>query len=360
MLISTTLEFHSNNRHRTDTQPRQPSPENNPNTEPYKAVVMVYLFGGLDSYNVLVPHPDCYLYEEYKSERDFVTLTTNELLDIDATGSGQPCRKFSVNKQFSALQQIYNDGKGIFFANTGHLSKPVQKNNYKEETKTQLFSHNTMETELYRIDAFKQQTGTGILGRMLDKLEKRNFGITPIGVGQTSIALAGDPSTPRPVDVIPGGGLVDLYPRHLSSAIGRSYVKDKMRMLNADGALNNGLFSDYWSQAFIDNWNRTDFYRQIISGVNTETSFPNTNIGRNLQMVSKLIKSNDERKRNRDVFYMKIGGFDHHFQSKISAGQSFPPINDAIQSFYQELIAQGNLDKVTFILTSEFGRVRKN
>ena len=83
-LIVTTPEFHSNNHHHTESVPRQASPNNKPNEEPYKAVVMVYLFGGLDSFNVLVPHPECYLYEEYKSERKSIHLQHHELEDIDA------------------------------------------------------------------------------------------------------------------------------------------------------------------------------------------------------------------------------------------------------------------------------------
>ena len=98
-------------------------------------------------------------------------------------------------------------------------------------------------------------------------------------------------------------------------------------------------------------------FKTLLSSVNTDVSFPNSHSGRNLRMVSKLIKLHGEREKNRDVLYMKIGGFDHHFNSKISAEQHYPPLNAAIEAFYQELVAQGNLDKVTFILTSEFGRV---
>ena len=54
------------NKERTST-PLTPKDE----SEPYKAVIHLNLFGGMDSMNVLVPHPDdCpSLYEEYKTKR---------------------------------------------------------------------------------------------------------------------------------------------------------------------------------------------------------------------------------------------------------------------------------------------------
>ena len=81
-------------------------------------------------------------------------------------------------------------------------------------------------------------------------------------------------------------------------------MKDKMRILNVGGTFNNGLFSDYRSQAFIDKRNCTGFNWQIINGVNTEMSFSITNTSRKLHMVTKLIKTQDERKQSRDVFYI--------------------------------------------------------
>ena len=59
---------------------------------PKKAIVHVYLFGGLDSMNMLAPHPDgCpSLYEEYVAQRgNNLYLTTGEMIKIDINESAE-------------------------------------------------------------------------------------------------------------------------------------------------------------------------------------------------------------------------------------------------------------------------------
>ena len=67
----------------------------------YKSVVYLFLDGGVDSFNLLVPKGKCIgkdMYREYKSARGIKALGDSELLDIDTTGSGQVCNTFGINK----------------------------------------------------------------------------------------------------------------------------------------------------------------------------------------------------------------------------------------------------------------------
>ena len=104
---------------RTVTPPAKKS------SAPYKAIVYIYLNGGLDSFNLLTPHNDsgCYLYDNYLQARggsDGVGLAIDKILPIDGTSAGiDGCKKFGVNKLMSAYKEIYDEGKGIFLANMG-------------------------------------------------------------------------------------------------------------------------------------------------------------------------------------------------------------------------------------------------
>ncbi len=62
--------------------------------------------------SMLAPAPICgALYEEYKAARgDLLYLSSNEIVTIDASGSGQPCDTFAVNKHLADLAGIYDDG----------------------------------------------------------------------------------------------------------------------------------------------------------------------------------------------------------------------------------------------------------
>lgn len=104
---------------------RTVTPPASKSSEPYKAIVYIYLGGGLDSFNLLTPHSNggCALYDNYFQARggiDGVGLTIDDMVTIDGSSAGiNGCNTFGVNKLMSAYKEIYDEGKGIFLANMG-------------------------------------------------------------------------------------------------------------------------------------------------------------------------------------------------------------------------------------------------
>ncbi len=165
ILIMSTPEFHTWNSLSMSGAARTvtPSIPKNPDVS-YKAIVHINLFGGMDSMNMLVPHPDgCQsLYDEYKDMRGTSNYVTS-MIKIDATTSEQPCTHFGVNSALNHLATMYNEGDAIFFANIGHLQKAVNRYDFKAETNAQLFSHHSMKEEMFQVDAFRSRLGTGVV-----------------------------------------------------------------------------------------------------------------------------------------------------------------------------------------------------
>ena len=98
-----------------------PSPKS---SSPYKAIVYINLAGGADSFNILTPGAsDCNLYDGYWEARGRgagIGLSTDEILDIDAWSAGiSGCSSLGVNKLLPAYKDIFDEGKGVFFANMG-------------------------------------------------------------------------------------------------------------------------------------------------------------------------------------------------------------------------------------------------
>eukprot|EP00804_Cyclotella_cryptica_P005395 CCRYP_017085-RA/>CCRYP_017085-RA protein AED:0.06 eAED:0.06 QI:162/1/1/1/1/0.96/28/3961/2317 len=124
-LMAASPEFHTSNTLKKTGSKRAVTPPATKSSAPYKAIVYIYLSGGLDSYNLLTPHNDsgCYLYDNYFQARGGpggVGLTIDEILPIDGTSAGiDGCQTFGVNKLMSAYKEIYDEGKGIFLANMG-------------------------------------------------------------------------------------------------------------------------------------------------------------------------------------------------------------------------------------------------
>lgn len=121
-LIITSPEFHSTGKIDLTEDKRTAPPQRTAKGSEYKAIVHVTLFGGMDSMNMLVPHPDgCQaLYDEYFEKRtQDLALKASEMVKISATTSNQPCSYFGVHKNLSNLAEIYASGEAIFVTQSG-------------------------------------------------------------------------------------------------------------------------------------------------------------------------------------------------------------------------------------------------
>ena len=245
-------------------------------------------------------------------------------------------------------------------ANIGHLHKPVTKNNWFTETKTHLFSHKTMEREAQLVDAFQEDGwSTGVLGRLLDKLQlDHGMSVSANGIDGKGPIIEGNPATGRTVDVIPSGGVNTLTRQSLTTQDNDiAGILDIMSYMNEETDVASGIFANYWAQNLIDTLNKTDYVSNLLQS----TSLMNPglfsgSVGRKLDIISRMILKHDERKVNRDAFYISMGGYDGHALSNENLEGNLPVVEQGLRAFYKEMGDQGMLNNVTFVLMSEFGR----
>uniref|UniRef100_A0A7S0KZ56 DUF1501 domain-containing protein n=1 Tax=Asterionellopsis glacialis TaxID=33640 RepID=A0A7S0KZ56_9STRA len=362
-LIVSSPEFHTTSLVRTTGGVRTPSIPSGNLDEPYKAIVYVYAFGGLDSFHMLAPYHtssdlDCAaLYRDYKKQRSGAALPDGKMTALNASSSNQPCDMFGLHSSLSAVAKLYNEGEAIFFANTGYLSKPVSRLNWITETRGQLFSHFHMMKESEYVDSFRKKSGTGVLGRMLDILQMNNYSVNANGINGHAEMLNGDPSVPRGVDVIRSDGLDAFYPETTTSSTSKDDMKAAFRQLNAMSESNTGIYGDHWSQAFIDGTNRTAEIRTALANSMAATveSFSGS-AGDKLKMVSKLIRTREIRGVNRDAFHVFLHGFDTHGEMASAVNTRLWDLNKGLDAFVEEMKLINLFDQVTVVFASEFGR----
>ena len=82
------------------------------------------------------------------------------------------------------------------------------------ETRTDLFSHHTMKLESHVVDAFREGEGPGVLGRMLDILEKHGHAVGATAVNSRPSIVDGSPTTGRLADVISTEGVSRVFDRY--------------------------------------------------------------------------------------------------------------------------------------------------
>ena len=325
-------------------------------TRPFKAIVYLFLFGGLDSFNLIIPHSQCRggkdMFQEYVNVRTDIALNLAEILPIGVQSGRQVCDVFGIHPNLPRVQQLYGQGDALFFANIGPLVEPVTKEEYQRRTKElpeSLFSHNIQQQSTQTMSP-QERIATGVIGRMNDALYAQGFSTGSFSISGINFALEGAPAQSPAQDFIGGGGVGSFNP---SQSQGR--VTDAVQDLNKDAA--QSFYGETWSATVDNSLARTDTLNEVLANTNLEQAWAaNTGLGRQLEQVSKLIKSRQQLGTDRQTFFVTIGGFDTHSNVGSTLVNRFQQIDAAIASFEEEMKLQGVWDDVALITASDFAR----
>jgi uncharacterized protein (DUF1501 family) len=106
----------------------------------YKALVCIYLTGGNDQSNTIVP-TSAAEYSLYAKARSSLALPPAELNQINPTGWAGPA--LAMHGSLSGLKSVFDQGKLAILANVGTLCAPTTQAQYRNGTAKlpfQLFS----------------------------------------------------------------------------------------------------------------------------------------------------------------------------------------------------------------------------
>ena len=298
---------------------------------------------------------DSDLYAEYSSVRGSHALTIDQLLEIDASSSNQPCGTFGINSAIPILKQLYDDDEALFFANSGLLQRSVNKQDW-ESTSSRLFAHNTQQWEAMKVDIQKEMGDTGVAGRLLDVLGKSGLYRTAATSvdSSSSTVLQGGVMYNNPITGIPRKN-----PAAFNYQPSLDGMDDIIAQLNDKSPLNSGMYGDTWSEnlikAIADNENIVSVYSNQDFFVE---NFPdNSKLSEKFQAVAQWMKARDHRNVNREVFFVEYGGWDHHTTSDTNNLQvKLGEVDAALAAFKKEMKNQGTWQDVVVVAVSDFGR----
>lgn len=278
--------------------------------ERYKAIVILNLSGGADSFNILVPHSECIgkdMYEEYSVVRSGLAIEKSSLLQINATSSNQICKMFGIHPYLRSLQALYNDGDLAFISNIGVLQEYATKENWHSKTDdTVLFAHNTQTSEVQNVDIFEAQAGRGVAGRMLDVLSGNGYHANAVSARDASEALS---SRVTPMIVVPSLYDYDKFdPMSADSSDPDAFI-DKVKELNSDTNLGSSLFTETYSAKLIRGLSENSLLYNALQSASLNTTFPDHSIGEQFETVATMIKTKEVRGVERDVYYVEHGEF---------------------------------------------------
>jgi uncharacterized protein (DUF1501 family) len=345
----------------------------------YKALVCVFLSGGNDCNNTIVPFNAADGYTQYNAVRGASGLALPQATLVGPlTPTNLAGRQFGMHPNLSpevanagqmpGLKAIWDAGKMAVLCNAGNLVQPITKAQYQAGIGRPyaLFSHSDQVAQQQSSQStVPSQTGWG--GRVSDAMFGVN-GAAPLpmitSIAGTSLFTAGQVTKPLAIadSNTPLGNVLRLIMTGTTAEqTARRTAFDSIRTIDA-GYLGNAANETY-GQALTA-------AAALATTPTITTTFPNTSLGRQLLQVARLIKLQATLGLSRQIFFVNIGGFDNHSNQTGSnptnpagggtnsgnQGSLFTQFSQAVRAFYDEMVVQNQSNNVTTFTLSDFGR----
>ncbi len=313
----------------------------------YQALVCIYLAGGNDGHNTVVPISTAQQgFSVYQNARGALGIAQNALLPVN-NGSDV----YGLHPQLVEIQGLYQTGAAAVLANVGMLVQPITRAVYNTNNSSilpnALFSHSDQASQWQSsIPTGLGSTGWG--GRMADLLQSSNAGATFPAMTSTngsSLFLTGQQSFAANV---PTGSATLLN-------FGNSARQAGLQQLLT---FDNGL---QLVQAANATLGRGQSYATALggalAGATLATQFPAGNpLAAQLQTVARIIKVRAALGLSRQIFFCELGGFDTHGGQLAIQSALLQQLSQAVLAFYEATQELGVNQSVATFTASEFGR----
>jgi len=321
------------------------------NATDYKALVCVFLFGGNDSNNMVIPY-DTTGYNSYKSARGGLALAQGSLLPITSPSIGSP---YAFHPRFSAMQSLFNNKHLAVLANVGTLIQPTTASQFRNRgvpVPMNLFSHSDQEAQM-QTAILDKVAETGWAGRTADKIQSIYGGNFPIiiSLAGTNIFCEGVVAQPIQSNGNPT--------RLLNGFGGGAESTARLSALQSLLTFDNGLSLIQAASTTTGNaiQNGQTLAAALATGTPLATQFPqNSYFASQLQQVAKIIQVRGALGLQRQIFFVSMGGFDTHSGQLAQQDSLFNDMNQSLNAFYQATAEMGVANNVTTFTLSDFGR----
>jgi uncharacterized protein (DUF1501 family) len=331
----------------------------------YKALVCIFLYGGNDSLNTIVPTSG-QAHTDYLSLRGGLAMTTGlHALSPVAGGAASDGASYALHASMPELATLFNAGHAAIVANVGTLLYPVTQLQYQNGSVAvppQLLSHNDQQAQ-WQTSRPDDASANGWGGRIADLLYSANGGQVPMSVTVSGTNLFQRGATVSQYAIDPNGVTAMNYLGDGPETwiIGDGPIADDQTAYNA--LLASGTQTHVLERAFADSSSRAITNYQLVSTALTTaptltTQFPNTDLGNQLAMVAKLISVRGALGMNRQVFFVSAGNYDTHSDQLDNQQDNLTQLSQALAAFYAATAepALNVANSVTAYTASDFGR----
>jgi len=341
-------------------------------TTDYKALVCIFMYGGNDYANTVIPFdPANYaLYHQIRAgaggeDESGIALSRASLAATALTpNNGQVLTdnlQYALAPQLAGLKGLWDQGKLAVQLNVGPLVKPTTLAQYNSTNKVanplppKLFSHNDQQS-IWQANGSEGATigWGGKLGdiALANDSNNPNSLLTCISAAGNAVFVAGRDALQYQISAgnatTPGAairinGLTSSTAAPLRDALSALITKASPHVLENEYAVVT---------------RRSIALEGVVNGAlgNVTTPFSTNPLALQLKIVARLIAARSALNMRRQVFFVSLGGFDNHNALMNDHPALMQRVNDAMSAFYAATVELGIADKVTTFTASDFGR----
>ena len=332
----------------------------------YKALVCVFLYGGNDQANTLIPY-DSTNYARYRAIRGEASGGTGIGIQRDqlaATVLNHPADqtltddiRYALAPAMPRLKAQFDSGHLAPLLNVGPLVAPLTKAQYESADQrryprpAKLFSHNDQQSTWQSSQPEGSTSGWG--GRMGDLAQSSNTNamFTAINAAGNAVFLSGDRVAPFQVT---RRGAIEINGLDGWIYGSRECGAALRQLVTRHGA---NVFETDYAQTMARSIEYGQFINSAIQNANIATAFDETSsLAAQLKLVARMIAARGQLGVKRQVFMVQLGGFDHHDDLNQGHQEKLAEVDGALDAFYRATVELGIANGVTTFTASDFGR----
>jgi len=319
-------------------------------TTDYKALVCIFLFGGNDGNNMVVPIDS--RYAGYQTVRGPLAIPQGQLLSLQSGSQAS----YGLHPNMPEMQGYFNNQKNLaILANVGTLVQPTTQAMYQayQNLPQNLFSHSDQQDQ-WQSAQLAGVPVSGWAGKVADSVQSAyNTGakFPPIlSVSGNAVFCTGITSQPFTMDPGQSPGLQGFD----SSAASQARFVATQQLLTFDSGLSLVQAANAVTGQAVQ-------YSVVLSNAlqsipPLQTVFPKGDLASQLKQVAQVIAAQSYLGVKRQIFFCSYGGFDTHGDQLTQHVQLLTTVSQSMSAFYQATVELGVANQVTTFTVSEFGR----
>jgi uncharacterized protein (DUF1501 family) len=321
----------------------------------YKALVCIFLYGGNDANNTIVPL-DTAGYANYAQTRSYLALPQSQLLPL-AAAAGAP--QYGLHPALPGLQSLWASGSLAIVANVGTLVQPLTKAQYLSTATAKpesLFSHIDQQHQWQASISSTSSSNSGWGGRLADQLAALNVNsrVPPmISTGGNNLFVTGAASQAL---VIPTSGSFGLngFSNDSADVVRRGALVELLDIdqdINLTQAAQTIMSSALTSSAILN-----PILTTTDATLSARFAGLTSNFSQQLLAIAKVIEARSALGASRQVFLATLGSFDTHTDQLNQQQELFTQLDPALTAFHGAMADIGAGSSVTSFTLSDFSR----